>query len=187
MELLPLSIDGAFEIIPKSFVDDRGSFTTTYDETIFAKAGLSTRWVADNQSFNHHRGTLRGLHFQRYPSAQSKFVRALTGAVFDVFVDLRPDSPTFLRCATVELNDKRNNGVYIPKGCAHGYLTLEDRSIVSYKVDALYDPKSEGGFAWNEQAFGIIWPDGENLIISAKDMNWPEFDPSQNPFAERKG
>ena len=184
MDFKPLLIDGAFEVIPKFLRDDRGSFTTTYDTSTFSQVGLSTNWVADNQSFNYKCGTLRGLHFQKPPSAQAKFVRTLIGRIFDVLVDLRPESPTFLKWDSIVLNDETANGVYIPKGCAHGYLTLTDGCIVSYKVDTHYDPQSEGGFLWNDPAFGILWPSTEKeFIISPKDRNWQIFDSSSNPFA----
>ncbi len=182
MEIKPLLIFGAFEVIPRQFKDERGYFTTTYDESRFASAGLSTKWVADNHSFNYKSGTLRGLHFQRPPFAQAKFVRVLSGRMFDVFVDLRPNSPSFLMWESIILTTDLNNGVYIPRGCAHGYLTLEDRSTVSYKVDSPYAPQSEGGLLWNDPKFKIAWPKAENKLISPKDQSWPQFDISLNPF-----
>ncbi len=183
MEFKPLSIHGAFEIIPRFFTDDRGTFSTTYEATEFAKIGLSTNWIADNQSFNYKSGTLRGLHFQKPPSAQAKLVRALIGQVFDVLVDLRHESPTFLKWTSIVLNDETGNGVYVPKGCAHGYLSLVEKSIVSYKVDAPYDPNCEGGLLWNDATFQIVWPVVEKLTISSKDRAWPTFERSKNPFA----
>lgn len=185
MEIRPLAVDGAYEIIPQVFSDERGSFITAYDDEFFTKQGLCNKWIADNQSFNVCRGTLRGLHFQKYPSSQIKYVRALVGRVFDVLVDLRPSSPTYLKWDSVVLDSSNGNGIYIPKGCAHGYVTLEDGCVVGYKVDTSYDREREGGFRWDDPAFRIVWPHLENsLILSPKDKSWQDFNPDLNPFRD---
>ena len=176
MEIKPLSIEGSYLITPRTFSDERGSFSTLYDVSEFARNGLVADWLADNQSYNVSRGTLRGLHFQRAPYAQSKLVRAAAGRIFDVFVDLRKDSATFMKWEAVELDSRINNSVFIPKGCAHGYLTLDDHVVVCYKVDANYSPASEGGLAWNDPSIGIKWLFTDGLILSVKDIGWPQFD-----------
>lgn len=182
MEFIPLAIDGAFEIILKPFRDARGSFITTYEVEPFAERGLVTAWVADNQSFNVRRGILRGLHFQVPPYAQTKLVRTVVGRAMDVLVDIRKDSPSFQKVVRVELADERANAVYIPKGCAHGYITLTDGCIVAYKVDAPYAPQCEGGLRWNDPALGMAWPVEGELLISEKDGRWPLLVKWENPF-----
>ena len=143
--------------------------------TELAARGLNGAFVQCNGSFSVARGTLRGLHYQRTPYAEVKLVRCIRGAVFDVVVDLRPESPTYLAWMGVELTADRRNMVYVPEGCAHGYLTLEDESEVMYPVSQFYHPEAEGGVRWDDPRFGIVWPAGGPTTVSDKDQRWPDF------------
>jgi dTDP-4-dehydrorhamnose 3,5-epimerase len=182
MEFIPLNIAGSYEIILKPFRDNRGSFTTVYDVAPFAARGLVTDWVADNQSFNVASNILRGFHFQVPPYAQTKLVRAIVGKALDIFVDLRKGSPSYLKAVGVELSEEKTNAVYIPKGCAHAYLTLTDGCIIGYKVDAIYAPLYEGGIRWNDPDLHFNWPSGSEPLISDKDARWPLLKDWPNPF-----
>jgi len=182
MEFIPLPIQGAYEIIPKVFRDPRGTFSTVFDSTEFERNGLVSNWLLDNQSVNLQRGILRGMHFQVPPYSQTKLVRAVVGRALDVIVDLRRQSPSFLKVVGLELDDQRTNMIYVPKGCAHAYLTLTDHCVISYKVDEIYAPASEGGLRWNDPDIDFRWPlDGEP-VISEKDGKWPLLRDWQNPF-----
>ncbi len=183
MEIRSLIIDGAYEITLKPIVDKRGYFMRTYDKGIFAENGLQTEWLQENQSANHQKGILRGLHFQAPPFAETKLVRSILGRVLDVFVDIRKSSPSYGVYCAVELDAEKQNMVYIPKGCAHAYLTLTDETIVAYKVDSVYAPDSEGGLIWNDPTLKINWSmETADLIISDKDLKWPSWDSFETPF-----
>jgi dTDP-4-dehydrorhamnose 3,5-epimerase len=154
--------------------DDRGYFMRTYDNAIFATRGLQVQWVQENQSLSSKLGTVRGLHFQRGAAAETKMVRVLRGSVMDVAVDLRLHSPTYGQCVSVVLSEGNHKALYIPKGCAHGFFTLEDDAVVAYKVDAPYAPEAEGGLLWNDPAVGIPWPKDIGVAcLSEKDALWP--------------
>jgi len=184
MEIKPLEIEGAFEILPSPIRDARGYFMRTYDRELFAEHGLQTEWLQENQSGNHRAGILRGFHFQAPPHAETKLVRAVVGRVLDVFVDIRRSSPTYGRYAMVELSGEAQNMVYIPRGCAHAYLTLSGESIVSYKVDAVYAPDAEGGLLWNDPTLNIPWPVETMPLVSEKDARWPKWADFISPFLE---
>ncbi len=166
--ITPCPIEGLFEIVPKVFGDHRGYFFESWSERDFARAGLSMRFVQDNQS-KSVRGVLRGLHFQKkYP--QGKLVRCIDGEVFDVAVDIRPGSPTFGRWHGVLLTPERQNQFYIPEGFAHGFLVLSETAVFAYKCTEFYHPEDEGGLMWNDPAIGIEWPDlGMPPSLSDKD------------------
>ena len=166
--ITPCPIEGLFEIVPKVFGDHRGYFFESWSERDFARAGLSMRFVQDNQS-KSVRGVLRGLHFQKkYP--QGKLVRCIDGEVFDVAVDIRPLSPTFGRWHGVLLTPERQNQFYIPEGFAHGFLVLSETAVFAYKCTEFYHPEDEGGLMWNDPAIGIEWPDlGMPPSLSDKD------------------
>lgn len=183
MKIVPIAaVDGAYEITLKPIDDPRGYFMRTYDRDIFAENGLQTEWRQENQSANRGAGILRGLHFQAPPHAETKLVRALSGSVQDVFVDIRRSSPTFGGVGIVELSADRHNAVYIPRGCAHAYLTLSDETVVAYKVDHPYAPQAEGGLIWNDPALVIPWAlDGEPTL-SDKDRRWPVLADLVSPF-----
>lgn len=155
--------------------DDRGSFTRTFCEQELKQHGIDFHVAQCNASFNKKRGTLRGLHYQETPKAEAKLVWCVRGAVFDVVVDLRKESPTFRQFATFELSEQRNQILYIPKGCAHGYLTLASDSLLFYWMSEFYDNALARGVRWNDPAFQIPWPKLENICISPKDQSYPDF------------
>ena len=162
-------------IEPTVFPDERGYFVETYNQNDFREAGLDMVFVQDNQSMSV-RGVLRGLHFQKqYP--QGKLVRALRGAVYDVAVDLRANSPTFGKWFGVELTAENKKQFYIPEGFAHGFLVLSDEAEFAYKCTDFYHPGDEGGVAWDDPELGIAWPLAKDmeLIISDKDKKWGGF------------
>jgi dTDP-4-dehydrorhamnose 3,5-epimerase len=170
-----LGVVGAYEIVPERREDGRGHFARTFCADELREHGLEARVVQANTSFNHRRGTLRGLHLQRPPHAEVKIVACTRGRVFDVVADLRPDSSTFLGWAGLELSAEASNQVYVPEGCAHGYLTLEDGSEVRYLVSAPYEPSAEAGLRWDDPALSISWPFGPE-VVSNRDLGFPALD-----------
>ncbi|MBB6002426.1 dTDP-4-dehydrorhamnose 3,5-epimerase [Arcicella rosea] len=173
MKVTEASLKDVLIIEPPVFGDARGVFFESFNSITWAKQGLPSEFVQDNQSFSV-KGVLRGLHFQQGEFAQGKLVRVITGRVLDVAVDIRPDSPTFGKWEFFELDGKSNKMVYIPVGFAHGFLALED-SIFSYKCTAGYNKASEGGIIWNDPVLKIEWP-VENPNISDKDLILPTFE-----------
>jgi dTDP-4-dehydrorhamnose 3,5-epimerase len=169
------TLDGAWRIEPERRGDERGFFARTYCQREFAALGLDTNFTQQNMSVSAHRGTLRGMHLQHAPHAETKLVRCLQGAVYDVIIDLRLDSPTYRRWEAFELNADNKLMLYVPKGFAHGFQTLRDNVEVSYLVDGFYTPSAEGGVRWNDPAFAVSWP-LEPTVMSDKDRNWPDFD-----------
>jgi dTDP-4-dehydrorhamnose 3,5-epimerase len=161
---------------PRRFSDQRGYFVENYNErTLLREAGLATRFVQDNESLSVAKGTVRGLHFQLPPAAQAKLVRVVQGSVYDVAIDLRVGSPAFGRWESVTLTAKDGEQLFVPRGFAHGFCTLEPNTLVAYKVDDFYAPASDCGLIWNDPAFGIDWPlDGEALL-SEKDTRHGRF------------
>ena len=160
-------------ICPKRHGDPRGWFSETWNEERFAAAGIAVRFCQDNQSYSKAKGTLRGLHCQRPPSAQAKLVRCLQGRIFDVAVDVRRASPTFGQWVAAELSADDGRQLFIPAGYAHGFLTLSDDCMVAYKVDAYYAAEDDGGIAWNDPAIRIDWPIDSEPVLSDKDMKLP--------------
>src|SRR6202162_821174 len=160
------------EIEPHS--DLRGLFARTFDMEMFAVAGLITDWPQCNISWNRQRGTLRGMHLQRPPFEEPKLVRCTRGRVFDVAIDLRRDSPSFCRWIGVELARERRNALFIPAGCAHGFLTLEDDCEILYMMGEVFAPEVASGVRWNDPAFGVAWP-FEPVTTSERDASWPDF------------
>lgn len=178
MQFEPLQIDGAFLIRVEPVVDERGAFARTFCADEFAAQGLVDRFTQHSVSFNSRRGTVRGLHFQAEPFAETKVVRCLRGAVFDVIVDLRLRSSTFGQwCATRLLAEERN-AVYVPQGCAHGFQTLLDNCELEYLMTPDFDAASARGIRWDDPALAIAWPITENVIVSPRDRERPFFDPS---------
>ena len=171
----PCPIEGLLEIQPKVFGDERGYFFESYSQRDFRAAGLAAAFVQDNQS-RSAKGTLRGLHFQRrFP--QGKLVRAIEGEVFDVAVDIRPDSATRGKWHAVVLSGEKQNQFYIPPGFAHGFLALSEAAVFAYKCTEFYRPEDEGGIVWNDKTIGIRWPDlGMEYLLSDRDKKLPEFD-----------
>ena len=173
MELIDTGIEGLWVIRPKVFADPRGYFFESYNKEIFAKNGLNMIFVQDNQSLSH-KGVLRGLHFQNPPFAQGKLVRVITGSVFDVAVDIRKDSPTYGKHFGAELTAENKMMMYIPEGFAHGFLTLEDNTIFSYKCTNFYNKASEDSIKWNDPEIGIKW-NVEDPLLSEKDVSGKDF------------
>jgi len=156
--------------------DHRGFFARLFCEQEFGEAGLETRFVQVNNSLSAKRGTLRGLHYQLAPAAEVKVVRCVRGALFDAIVDLRPDSPTYLKWFGAELSDENRLMMYVPRGFAHAILTLRDDTEALYLVSNFYSPDNERGLRWNDSRFAIDWPI-RPVEISPKDGAWPDFDP----------
>lgn len=169
MNIIPCDIPGPLIIEPKVFGDERGFFLESWNAARFTEAGLPIDFVQDNHS-RSQRGVLRGLHFQQ-PGPQGKLVRVVNGAVFDVAVDLRKNSPSFGKWAGVELSAANKRMFWLPQGFAHGFLTLQDDTDFLYKCDAPYDPQTEHTLAWDDPDLGINWPlDGILPILSGKDQ-----------------
>ncbi|HPE47204.1 MAG TPA: dTDP-4-dehydrorhamnose 3,5-epimerase [Hyphomonas sp.] len=154
--------------------DDRGFFARTFCVDEFSAAGLPTEFVQHNMSYSARKGTIRGMHFQHAPHAEDKVVRCVRGALLDVIIDLRPDSPTYLKWEGFELTEDNKNMLFVPKGFAHGFQTLTDDVEVSYLSSYRYTPSAEGGVRWNDPAFGINWPHAPTEM-SDKDAALPDF------------
>jgi len=172
-------IEGVLIIEPKVFGDERGYFMETYNKADFANIGISCEFVQDNQSMSR-KGVLRGLHFQKtYP--QAKLVRVTKGEVFDVAVDIRPDSPTYGKYVGVVLTAEKKNLFFIPKGFAHGFLVLSEIAEFTYKCDEYYHPEDEGGIAWNDPSISIVWPELDcEVCLSDKDFILPVLSIEKN-------
>ncbi len=175
MDFLPTEVSGAWLVEPRAFEDDRGVFLRAWCRDEMREAGIEVDFVQSNLAGSVRRGTLRGLHYQVAPHEEAKLVRCVRGSIFDVVVDIRPDSETYGQWHGATLSDKNRRMLYVPPGCAHGYLTLEDDSEAYYLVSARYAPESERGIRWDDPAFNIDWPIRENLILSDKDKAWPAF------------
>lgn len=175
-EVRPLSLPGVLEIRPRRFGDERGFFSEVWRREWLSHDGMDLQFVQDNHSYSRASGVLRGLHFQMEPAAQDKLVRVSRGAVFDVAVDMRPNSRTFGRWTAVTLSAKEWNQLFVPKGFAHGFVTLEDECEVLYKVSAPYVPELERTIRFDDPTIGIEWPLERNaLILSEKDRTAPSL------------
>lgn len=174
MVFVETALPGVWLVTPDLVEDVRGFFARAWCEREFAAAGLNERWVQCSISFNKKRGTLRGLHYQRAPHQETKLVRCTMGALHDVVVDLRPQSPTFKKHVTVELSAGNRKALYIPGGCAHGFQTLQDDTEVLYHMSEFHAPDHAAGVRWNDPAFAIAWPDG-NPILSERDGSFSDF------------
>jgi len=175
VKIIPRRLAGVYEIRLSPLHDHRGIFMRAYEESTFSTYGIHQRWVHENQSVTLKKGTIRGLHFQYEPFSETKLVRVVTGAVLDVFVDLRKDSPTFGQWDSLELSEDTLSMVYIPRGFAHGFCTLCDHCTVLYKVDQVYTPTADSGIRWNDPSLAINWPT-RDPILSSKDSNLPTLD-----------
>lgn len=169
-------IPGAVEIHLQPHLDDRGFFARSWCHDEFLAHGLNPKVAQCNISFNVRKGTLRGLHLQGPPHEEAKLVRCTRGAIYDVVVDLRPDSPKFTEWFAAVLTSTDRNALYIPEGCAHGFLTLEDDTEVFYQMSEFYSPETARGVRWNDPAFGIAWPRSVE-VITEKDEAYPDFTP----------
>ncbi|MCB0209510.1 MAG: dTDP-4-dehydrorhamnose 3,5-epimerase [Anaerolineae bacterium] len=168
------SLKDAYIIDIQKFEDQRGFFARGWCQNEFEAHGLVPQVVQANISYNHHKGTLRGLHYQKAPYAETKLVRCVKGALYDVIIDLRPNSPTFKQWLGVELTADNYRMLYVPEGFAHGFQTLVDHTEAYYMVSQFYTPQAEGGLRYNDPSFAIDWPlDIE--VISDKDSSWPDY------------
>jgi dTDP-4-dehydrorhamnose 3,5-epimerase len=174
MQFRPLEIPGVFAIEADRLPDERGFFANIWSPDQVRTHGLNPGLTDMSVSYNAKAGTLRGLHFQVAPHEETKLVRCTRGAIFDVAVDLRPSSPTYKRYVTMQLTDDNYTALYIPEGCAHGFLTLADRSEVLYLITHTYAPEYARGYRWDDPAFGVSWP-ATPSCMSERDRNYPDF------------
>ena len=179
MEMVELSLSGLKLIKPKIFRDARGFFLETFQQKLYDAFGITSPFIQDNHSFSHL-GCIRGMHFQSTPG-QAKLIRVAVGKIFDVAVDIRPDSPTYKKWEGVILDDQSHHQLFIPVGFAHGFCVLSSEAHVLYKVSSPYDPKHEKGFRWDDPTININWP-VEHPIVSERDQNAP----SVRPLLEEK-
>ncbi len=170
-------LQGVFIIEIEKRQDERGFFARAWCKKEFEAHGLNVHLVQANLAFSQKKGTLRGMHYQMSPYEEAKLVRCIKGAIFDVAIDLRSDSPTYKSWVGVELTDDNHKMLYTPENFAHGYQTLTDNAEVFYQVSQFYSPESERGVRWDDQAFGIKWPETDDVVISEKDKNWPDYLP----------
>lgn len=176
MEIRDFEIDGVLEIFPRKIEDERGYFSETFKQNVFAERVPDVEFVQDNQSLSVKPGTIRGIHFQTHPAVQGKLVRCLAGRLFDVAVDLRSGSPTFGKWISVELSPDRNNQLWVPVGFGHAFCSLEANTIVSYRVTSYYSPENDKGVAWDDPDIGIRWPEGADPeTLSGKDRQQPSL------------
>ena len=169
MEIKQRRLKGVFEITLSPHIDSRGFFMRTFDENLFEQAGIRRKWVQENHSRSEQKGIIRGLHFQLPPFSETKLVRCISGAILDVFVDLRKDSPTFGKWDSLELSESNLKMVSIPRGFAHGFCTLTENAHVLYKVDNYYSKENERGIIWDDVELKIDWP-VKNPLLSDKDQ-----------------
>lgn len=181
MKLIPSKLSDAFLVEPKVFEDARGFFMESYSRRAFEEHGIDITFVQDNHSLSRAQGVLRGLHFQRPPHAQCKLLRVTRGAVYDVIVDLRKDSPTFGAWEGFELSEENHRMLLVPKGFAHGFCTVRPDTEVMYKVDEFYMPALDAGILWNDPEIGIRWP-VESPVLSEKDRKLLRMAEIETPF-----
>jgi len=167
-------LPGAYVIEPERHEDTRGYFTRTFCAKDFSAHGLDARIAQCSVSFNHRKGTLRGMHYQVPPFEEVKLVRCDRGGIYDVIIDLRRESPTFKKHFTVQLDALNGKALYVPAGFAHGFQTLEDNTEVFYQMSQIYSAEHARGVRWNDPAFGIRWPEDQRIILD-RDRNYPDF------------
>jgi dTDP-4-dehydrorhamnose 3,5-epimerase len=186
MKFIETPLHKAYLIELEKKGDNRGFFARFFCEKEFGDQGLETRFVQINNSLTGKKGTLRGMHYQLEPAAEVKVVRCIRGSLYDVILDLRPDSPTFGKSFGAELNAENRTMMYVPRGFAHGFVTLQDDTEALYLVSALYAPQQERGVRFDDPAFGIQWP-VTPVEISDKDRQWPDFNESFHGVGLLKG
>jgi len=172
MRFIETKLEGLWIVEPERREDERGFFARTYCRKEFGERGLCEEFPQCSTSFNRVKGTLHGMHFQKKPHGEIKLVRCTMGAIYDVTIDLRPGSPTLGQWVSRELTAENRVMMYVPKGFAHGFVTLEDHSEVFYQMSEFYHPESASGVCWNDPAFGIAWP-FDDVVLSEKDRTWP--------------
>jgi dTDP-4-dehydrorhamnose 3,5-epimerase len=183
MDVKTASIPSVLLLKPRYFHDARGFFVETYNARAASTAGLTAEFVQDNQALSLKRGTVRALHFQVTPNVQAKLVRVLRGSVYDVAVDLRAGSPSYGRWVAATLTAQGGEQIFVPRGFAHGYCTLEADTEVAYKVDNYYAPECERGLAWDDPTLDIPWPvSAADAVLSDKDRKLPRFADFESPF-----
>ncbi|MGP6148703.1 dTDP-4-dehydrorhamnose 3,5-epimerase [Priestia flexa] len=181
MKIINTKFADAFVIEPKVFGDHRGFFTESYNKELFAENGIDMDFIQDNHSLSQQPGTLRGMHYQLAPKAQTKLVRVTRGAIYDVIVDIREGSPTYGQWQGFILSADNKRQLLVPKGFAHGFCTLVENTEVQYKVDELYSPDHDRGMAWNDPELNIDWPVNEP-VLSEKDTKHPTLAEADNNF-----
>jgi len=177
MKYRDMKVAGAYVVEPETFPDERGLFARSFCSREFSLKGLNGHIAQTNFSFSHRKGTLRGLHYQAPPHEEAKLVRCTAGACFDVVVDLRKDSPTYLKWDGIELTAANRLMVYMPEGCAHGLITTADNTEMHYFMSALYEPNAARGMRWDDPAVGIKWPI-QPVMMTEKDCSWPLIVPN---------
>ena len=188
LEVRKLELDDVLEILPKKHGDERGFFSETYNDKVFAEAGIRAEFCQDNHSLSRDLGVLRGLHYQLPPRAQDKLVRVTCGAIFDVAVDIRRGSPTFGRWVGLEVSAEKWNQIFVPKGFAHGFVTLAADTEVQYKVTDYYSPEHDRSIRFDDPAIGIDWPVASDAItLSAKDAAAPLLADAETGFVFEDG
>lgn len=168
-------LPGAFTVERKVFKDERGYFGRSFCVNEFKEMGLESNFVQDSLSYNIKAGTLRGMHFQLYPYEEVKLVTCITGAVYDVIVDLRKDSPTYCQWQGFELSEDNETALYIPQGFAHGFQALKDETRLYYKMSAFFTPGAYKGVRFDDPAFSITWPEAQKRVVSQKDLSYGPF------------
>ncbi|MDQ0482441.1 dTDP-4-dehydrorhamnose 3,5-epimerase [Guptibacillus hwajinpoensis] len=181
MKVIETKLDGVLIVEPRSFGDNRGFFMESYNHNLFKEAGIDIVFIQDNHSLSVEPGVLRGLHYQLNEKAQTKLIRVATGAIYDVAVDIRKESPTFGQWVGVILSEHNKRQLLVPKGFAHGFCTLTENTNVLYKVDELYSPEHDRGIIWDDPEIGIDWP-VSNPILSEKDKVHPSLSKAENNF-----
>ena len=178
-----LCIPNVIVLTPRTFRDTRGWFRKTYVADVFREIGIDCCFVQENHSLSSERGTIRGLHFQVPPEQQAKLVRVVKGSIFDVAVDLRRSSPTYRRWCGATLSAAEGNQIFVPRGFAHGFCTLEPETEVVYKVDGRYAPACDAGLIWNDPDLAVAWPiQPSEAVLSDKDMRLPRLSDFSSPF-----
>lgn len=176
MNFRQTKLPGVYLLDVEPHEDQRGLFARTWCVREAAEHGITRPFVQTSISFNRRRGTLRGMHYQAEPHPEAKLVSAVRGAIYDVALDLRPDSPCYLGWIAVELSEDNRRALYIPEGCAHGFQTLADETEVLYQINEFYHPELSRAVRWDDPAFGIEWPDGPR-ILSERDGQVPDYRP----------
>lgn len=175
MKFTPTPIQGAFLIDMEPRADDRGMFARLFCQREFQSHGIETNYVQTNVSLCAKRGTVRGLHWQCHPHGEAKLSRCTRGEIYEAFVDLRPESPSYRQWFGVLLDENSHRAIFVPPGCANGYQSLTDGAEATYSASAFYTPDAERGLRWNDPSFDIPWPIRDNVILSAKDATWPDW------------
>jgi len=182
MNIIKTKLDKVVIIEPNVFGDHRGWFMETYNDQALKEQGIDISFIQDNQSFSAIKGTLRGLHYQMNPKSQTKLVRCTKGSIYDVAVDIRKGSPTYGEWFGIELNAENKKQLLVPKGFAHGFITLTNDVEVQYKVDELYSPEHDRGIIWNDAEIGIEWPIDIKPVLSEKDEKAPLLKDADSNF-----